>query len=170
MNYHYYSPLHKRKKTNNSMLFATDIIKVKEDKRGFLPKKNEEYPIFNEKIFSPIAGVVIKAENNIFDNKPYSGHYPYNTGNTVVIQKDNYYLLLGHMKQGSLVVKEGDFIQANELIGSAGNSGWTERPHLHMQLIKSDSPDYWAGIGISLQFRNMNLYKNRLIKLSSNNS
>ncbi len=28
MNYHYYSPIHKRKKTNNSMKFATDIVKI----------------------------------------------------------------------------------------------------------------------------------------------
>ena len=65
----------------------------------------------------------------------------------------------------SIVVKEGDKVRANDLIGSAGNSGWTERPHLHMQLINSDSENYWKGIGVSVRFKDMNLYKNRLVKI-----
>jgi len=58
----------------------------------------------------------------------------------------------------SIVVKEGDKVRANDLIGSAGNSGWTERPHLHMQLINSVSDN-------SVRFKDMNLYKNRLVKI-----
>jgi hypothetical protein len=164
MNYHYYSPVHQRKKTNNSMLYATDIVKIAKDKWKSLPKRNEEYPIFNEQIFSPMDGVVVTVVDNIPDNQPFSGDYPYNTGNTVVIRKDNQYLLLGHLKQGSIVVKEGDVIHANNLIGAAGNSGWTERPHLHMQLIQSDSNKYWSGTGLCIRYENKNLYKNSLIK------
>jgi hypothetical protein len=42
-------------------------------------------------------------------------------------------------------------------------SGYTERPHLHMQPIRSDSPDYWTGTGICTRYNKENLYKNRLI-------
>jgi murein DD-endopeptidase MepM/ murein hydrolase activator NlpD len=76
--------------------------------------------------------------------------------------------LSGQLKKGSILVNEGDRIDENELIGHAGNSGWTERAHLHMQLIYSDSPNYWTGIGISTRFANKNLYKNRFITLSAN--
>lgn len=165
MNYHFYSPVHKKNKTNNSMLFATDIVKITGNKLKFLPLENENYPVFKETIYSPISGIVVKAENDIPDNQPFSGNYPYNTGNTVVIQKDNFFLLLGHLKQGSVVVSTGDYIQQNEMIGFAGNSGYSERPHLHMQLIKSDSPDYWSGEGVCIRYKNKNLYKNRLIKV-----
>jgi hypothetical protein len=164
MNYHYYSPVHKKNRTNDSMLFATDIVKVTDNKLNFLPLKNESFPVFSERIYSPISGIIVKAENNIPDNLPFSGNYPYNTGNTVVIRKDDYYLLLGHLKQGSVAVKTGDYINSNDLIGYAGNSGYSERPHLHMQLIKSQSPDYWSGLGICIRYKNKNLYKNRLIK------
>jgi murein DD-endopeptidase MepM/ murein hydrolase activator NlpD len=99
--------------------------------------------------------------NDIPDNEPWSGNYPYNTGNTVVIQKDNYFLLLGHLKKDSIRVKEGDDVRCGEPIASAGNSGYSERPHLHMQLIKSESPNYWGGTGISIRYKNRNLYKNR---------
>jgi hypothetical protein len=166
MNYHYYSPVHIKNNTNNSMLYATDIVKINEDRAfNFLPKRNEEYPIFNEKIYSPMDGVVVKAENDIPDNIPFADEFPYNTGNTVVIKKDDYYFLLGHMRQGSVAVKVGDVVKAGDLLGHAGNSGWTERPHVHMQLMKSDTDKYWHGTGVCIQYKNKNLYKNRLIKI-----
>jgi hypothetical protein len=164
MNYHYYSVTHKKKKTNKSMLYATDIVRIDNKKYKWLPLENSDYPIFNENVYSPMDGIIAKVVNGIPDNEPYAGNYPYNTGNTVVIQKDNYFLLLGHLKNDSIVVSEGDTIHTNEIIGSAGNSGWTERPHLHMQLIESNSTNYWYGTGICITFNNKNLFKNRLIK------
>jgi hypothetical protein len=166
MNYHYYSPTHRKNKTSKSMLFATDIIKIEAGTWKFLPICNEDYPVFGEKIYSPLDGVVVKVMNGIPDNKPFSGNYPYNTGNTVVIRRDNYYVLLGHLKKDSIILKEGDVVKKNNLIGAAGNSGWTERPHLHMQVIQSDSLNYWSGKGISIRFNKCNLYKNRRIVLT----
>lgn len=166
MNYHYYSPVHIKNNTNNSMLYATDIVKIDEEGEfRFLPKRNEEYPIFNEKIYSPMDGVIVEAENNIPDNISFAGEFPYNTGNTVVIKKDDYYFLLGNMRQGSVAVMVGDVVKAGDLLGHAGNSGWTERPHVHMQLMKSDTDKYWHGTGVCIQYKNKNLYKNRLIKI-----
>jgi len=167
MNYHYYSRVHKKKKTNNSMLYATDIVKIINGNVNFLPLSNEGYPIFNEKIYSPIDGVIVKVENNIPDNKTFAGNYPYNTGNTVVIRKGDLFMLMGHLKYGSVIVKEGDSVKKNDLVANAGNSGWTERPHLHMQLIKSESDNYWFGEGVCIRYKNKNLYKNRVLKINS---
>lgn len=163
MNYHFYSSVHKKNKTNLSMLFATDIVKIRNLGKLFLPPRNEDYPIFEENLFSPIDGVVYKVENGIDDNIPYCGSYPYNTGNTIVIRKDNYYLLLGHLKKGSILVHSGEKVNSNQIIAKVGNSGYSERPHLHMQLIHSKSENYWFGKGISVQFKKKNLYKNRII-------
>jgi hypothetical protein len=165
MNYHFYSPMHIKNRTNNSMKFATDIVKIDHSITKFLPFNNEDYLIFGEKVFCPIDGTVIKVVNDIDDNIPYSGNYPYSTGNTIVIKKGIYYLLLGHLKKNSIKVKEGDLVQSNDLLGLAGNSGWTERPHLHMQLIESDSDNYWFGKGICIRYANKNLFKNRLIRI-----
>jgi Peptidase family M23 len=165
MNYHFYSPVHKKNRTNDSMLFATDIVKINEFKSNYLPLQNKDYPIFGEKVFCPINGLVIKVENNIADNIPFSGNYPYNTGNTVVIKNADKYLLLGHLKKDSIQVNVGDSVKANDLIAEAGNSGYTERPHLHMQLIESISDNFWKGHGISIKYRHKNLFKNRVIKL-----
>ena len=165
MNYHFYSRVHKKNRTNYSMLFATDIVRTDNQRHRFLPSQNEDYPIFGEKVFSPVSGVVVKVENSINDNTPYSGGYPYNTGNTVVIRNGSRYFLLGHLKKGSVNVKIGDVINANDYLADAGNSGYSERSHIHMQLIESDTENFWKGIGISIGFKNKNLFKNRIIKL-----
>jgi len=165
MNYHFFSRMHREKKTSLSMLFATDIVKIKNSGSNYLPPQNDDYPIFGEKVFSPIDGIVVKVENNIEDNIPYSGHYPYNTGNTIVIQHGNSYFLLGHLKKHSIRVKVGDKIAANDLVAEAGNSGYSERPHIHIQLIGCQTDKYWTGTGISIEYKGKNLYKNRLIKI-----
>jgi hypothetical protein len=165
MNYHFYSPLHKKNQTNYSMLFATDLVKIKKNKKGFIPRHNEEYPIFGEKVYCPMAGQVVKVENNIDDNEPFIGHYPYNTGNTVVIRNGDYYFLLGHLKKGSIEIAQGETLKQNDPIGQIGNSGFSERPHLHMQLIESKSENYWKGKGICIRYKGQNLYKNRMIEI-----
>jgi biotin carboxyl carrier protein len=164
MNYHYYSSIHKKKHTNLSMLYATDIVKRAGSYPSFFPKENSSYPIFGDDVYSPIEGTIVKVENTIADNQAFSGNYPYNTGNTVVIRHDNYVFLLGHLKQGSITVKPGDNVAANQVIAKAGNSGMSERPHIHVQLMRSKSDDYWHGEGICIQFNGTNLYKNRVIR------
>jgi hypothetical protein len=165
MNYHFHSSVHKKRNTNKSMRYATDIVKLNSDRKPFIPTTNEEYAIFGENVYCPMEGTVIKVINDIDDHKPFSGNYPYNTGNTVVIKQDNYYFLLGHLKQGSIKVEEYDSVKTGDLLGIIGNSGMSERPHLHMQLMKCNTDDYWKGLGICIQYRNKNLYKNRLIKV-----
>lgn len=163
MNYHYYSPLHRRRGTNNSMKFATDIVKIGSGGGKFMPPGTGDYAIFGENVYSPISGVVVRAENSVDDNIPYSGNYPYNTGNTIVIKHEDLYLLIGHLKKGSLKKETGDPVQEGELIAEAGNSGYSERPHIHMQLINSGTDNFWSGRGVGLTFMGKNIFKNRII-------
>lgn len=165
MNYHFHSPVHKKKNTNKSMLYATDIVKISKKHTSFIPKTREEYAIFSENVYSPFEGTIVKTVDDIDDNLPFAGNYPYNTGNTIVIKSDHYYFLLGHLKKGSLKVKLGDNVKRNDLLAAAGSSGMSERPHIHMQLIQSKDDDYWKGSGICITFKNKNLYKNRLVKI-----
>ena len=164
MNYHYYSPVHMKNNTNGSMLFATDIVKRDDAFHSFFPKGNDDYAIFGEAVYSPMDGIIVKVENSIEDNQPYIGTYPYNTGNTIVIKNDDRFFLLGHLKQGSIKVKTGECVKEHQMIGQIGNSGMSERPHLHMQLISCASENYWSGTGINMIFQGKNFYKNRTIK------
>ncbi len=74
-------------------------------------------------------------------------------------------MLMGHLIKDSIVVKEGEIVHTRDLIGSAGNSSWTERLHLDMQLIESETSNFWFGTGICIRYKNKNLYRSRLIKV-----
>jgi murein DD-endopeptidase MepM/ murein hydrolase activator NlpD len=74
-------------------------------------------------------------------------------------------MLIGHLKRGSIRIKSGDSVHQGDLLAEAGNSGYSERPHIHMQLICSQTDNYWSGLGTSITFQNKNLFKNRRIKV-----
>ena len=165
MNYHFYSGIHRKHNTNYSMLYATDIVRTDNIEKRFFPRENNDYPIFGENVLSPISGFIFKIVDSIEDNVPYSGKYPYNTGNTVIIRKGNLYMLLGHLKMGSIKVNEGETVNEKEIIAEVGNSGYSERPHLHMQYVMSETENFWKGTGVPIQYKARNIFKNRVIKL-----
>jgi murein DD-endopeptidase MepM/ murein hydrolase activator NlpD len=146
------------------MLYATDIVRTDKVEKRLFPRENTDYPIFGENVLSPVSGVIFRIVDKIEDNVPYSGKYPYNTGNTVIIRNGNLYMLLGHLKTGSIKVNEGDTIKEKEIIAEVGNSGYSERPHLHMQYIRSETENFWKGKGVSIQYKDRNIFKNRVIK------
>jgi hypothetical protein len=90
---------------------------------------------------------------------------PYGLGNHVVIRKGaDQYVVLGHMREGTVVVKPGDEVRAGQEIGRVGNSGWTERPHLHMQAMRSAKGDWRHGDPLPLCFAGRFLVRNQSIR------
>jgi Peptidase family M23 len=60
-------------------------------------------------------------------------------GNHLIIEAEVGYVLLAHLRNGSLKVGAGQHVSAGDVIGHVGNSGNTTLPHLHIQLM--DGPD-----------------------------
>lgn len=53
----------------------------------------------------------------------------------------------GHMKRGSLSVREGQQVAAGQALGQIGLSGLTEFPHLHFQIMRGETPvDPYTGL------------------------
>jgi len=172
MNYHYKSSTHGQHKTQKSMRYAVDIVKIGSWSRT-TPKliacaNNADYAIFHDTIISPVDGVVVKVEDGIENNVtfPGKGLLEYTVGNHVVIKKEDYYIIMGHMEKNSILVKEGDYVKVGDKIGLVGNSGLTARPHLHMQVSKCKDGEYWYADGVAVRF-NQTFYpvKNRMIKV-----
>jgi len=168
LNYHNKAQIHKRGKSNTSMRYATDIAKL--NKLGFtvknvLTKENIEYEIFHEKVYSPCEATVIEVVDGIEDNIPFSGKYPYNVGNRVVLKIDNFYIVMGHLAKGSIIIKEGDRVKSGQQLAIIGNGGFTPRPHLHMQVSKCEDGQYWQGKSIPIFFNDLYYpFKNKIIK------
>jgi hypothetical protein len=57
-------------------------------------------------------------------------------GNHVMIESGGSFVLLCHLKQGSIQGKVGDTINLHDKLGEVGNSGSSIQPHLHIQVMK----------------------------------
>jgi hypothetical protein len=74
-------------------------------------------------------------------------------GNHVVIAvaPGGPFVLLAHLRQGSVRVRPGQQVQAGDILGECGNSGNSTEPHVHVQV--SDSTDWERARGVPLAFR-----------------
>lgn len=112
VNYHYGFGQHRRSGASRSMRYAMDVVEVGPagmSARGFVPRRNEAFLIWQRPLLSPCTGVVAHVENGIEDNTAFGPHRPYGVGNHVVIRTaGDVYGTLGHLKRGSVCVKAGD--------------------------------------------------------------
>ncbi|MDD1694874.1 MAG: M23 family metallopeptidase [Methanoregula sp.] len=78
-------------------------------------------------------------------------------GNGVVIDLGNRkYACYGHMVNGSVRVKVGDTVTEGQVIGLMGNTGNSDAPHLHFQVI-TDNPSVLGGEGYPIVYRSFNV-------------
>lgn len=95
----------------------------------------KDYYCYELPIIAPAAGTVIKVEDTILENPVGGVNLSQNWGNTVIIKHtEGLYSKLSHLKNGTIKVKEGDFVSKGDFIGKLGNSGRSPEPHLHFQL------------------------------------
>jgi murein DD-endopeptidase MepM/ murein hydrolase activator NlpD len=74
-------------------------------------------------------------------------------GNYVVLDAGGFYVLLAHLRKGSVVVKAGDGVREGELLAYTGNSGNTMLPHLHVQVMDRADPADPTVSGVPARFR-----------------
>lgn len=73
-------------------------------------------------------------------------------GNHVVIaaRPGGPFVVLAHLRQGSITVVVGDEVTTGQTVAQCGNSGNSTQPHLHLQAI--DSTDWSRARGLPLAF------------------
>lgn len=79
------------------------------------------------------------------------------TGNHIIIESADGYVLYAHAQQGSLRVTKGEKITPGQHIANVGHSGNSTAPHLHFQLM--DNLDPWVAKGIPCCFREYEVLK-----------
>lgn len=120
-------------------VYAIDIVKL--NKAGNRAKhvfsqKLDDYEIFNDTLYSPCEGTVVRAEKDNPDNIPPSRKRGPTNTNMVAIDAGSYYVFMAHFKRGSVMVREGEKIRKGQPLALVGNSGFTLEPHLHIQAHK----------------------------------
>ncbi len=116
--------------------YAYDFLKVADGSSHQGERhKNESYFAFGEPILAPCDGTVVLAIDGVPDNTPGEVNPIHMTGNTLVLKTPaGEFILLAHLKEGSVRVKKGQQVRLGDLLAACGNSGNSTEPHLHMQL------------------------------------
>lgn len=118
----------------------------------------EDYGCYGVTVVAPAAGIVVIAHDGEPEMVPgtVSNNFTAPTGNHVAIQLESgTYLLIAHLKQGSLQVQEGEQVQEGQPIGECGNSGNTSEPHIHIHHQRQDPREFPLNFaeGLPLFFR-----------------
>lgn len=111
------------------------------------PTALTDYPSYGQPVLAPADGLVVTAVDAHPDQAIGSTDAAHPLGNHVVLDLgQRRYLLLAHLKPGSLQVREGQPIRRGQQLAHVGNSGNTSEPHLHLQL--QSGPDLVTADGI----------------------
>ena len=129
----------------------------------------ERFLAFGRPILAPAAGRVVSVHEGEADHvarrskfalvryaltqaKRAHGGAGALAGNHVIIQRDGGgYVVLAHLRAGSIQVEEGERVAVGHELGQCGNSGNSTQPHVHVQVM--DSPDPFTARGLPLAFR-----------------
>ncbi len=99
-----------------------------------------DYYCFGLPVLSPVGGFVVKTLDSLPDNAPGQVDMDNNWGNHVLIRMQNgLYALLAHLKQGSVSVEAGAYVNPNQQLAECGSSGRSPQPHLHLHIQRSET-------------------------------
>ena len=127
--------------------FAIDFFQIAAN--GLLAEGPSEmlssYPYYGAEVFSATPGRVVGVLDGLPDG-PIALELPPITaakagGNHVVVALGNdRYAYYAHLQPGSIRVEVGDRVQVGQTLGLLGNSGNSNAPHLHFQLMDGPTP------------------------------
>jgi hypothetical protein len=121
--------------TRSTQRHALDIMQVV-DGSIHRPDSTDltSYYIYDQPVLAPASGTVTYVVDGHPDLPIGSVDSQHPTGNQLVIDiGGGRYLLMGHLRQGSIAVNVGDHVTEGQPIARVGKSGHTSHPHLHIQ-------------------------------------
>jgi len=99
----------------------------------------EDYLAFRKPVLSPTRGRVVRVVDAFPDNPIGITDRANNWGNLVVLKDDRgFHVEISHFAEGSIRVKEGEWVERGTLLGLCGNSGYSPQPHIHVQVQLTD--------------------------------
>jgi murein DD-endopeptidase MepM/ murein hydrolase activator NlpD len=126
---------------------AVDFVQLDEDGRGYRgdPKRAESWYGYGEPVLAPADGTVVSV-SDVHPDEPIGklGVRP-SYGNHVLLRiGEHRYAVMGHLKQGSARVREGERVRLGQQIAAVGDSGDSLWPHLHIHVQEGPELDHQA--------------------------
>ena len=169
----------------HSQEFAFDVVGSLKEKHWseIMDSANNEFDFYNAEVHAIADGVVVDYCDDIPDharaNSDYTneelnellakyGYASIGAGNYVTLKHANdEYSFYAHLIPGSITVKKNDKVKQGQIIGNLGNSGNSEGPHLHFQLMNEASN--LTGRGLPCYFSNIKDQYGQQIELITQN-
>jgi len=120
--------------------------------RGLRPADPTAYAIFGRSLHAPCDGRVIAAHGTAPDLEVPQQDMVNRLGNHVILDCDGVWIVLAHLRQGSVAVAPGDAVRTGARLGAIGNSGASSEPHLHIHAQRpaaEGAPPISSRVGIS---------------------
>ena len=132
-----HSPLQSHHLSAYNQRFALDLVRL-EDGRIFTDGTgNASVHSWEQPLVSPVDGTVVAARGEMEDSEGlnFVTDRADAAGNVIVIELDTgHFVVLAHLRHGTLRVSEGDRVRTGDRLALVGNSGNTTMPHLHLQV------------------------------------
>ncbi len=109
---------------------------------------------WDQPILAPCDGMIVHVENRQDDAPPEQRRRDHKRpfGNYASIETPRGYIILAHLKKGSIDVRVGDVVRAGTTIARCGNSGDTRGAHLHLHAQDQPSQNVDIANGIPVAF------------------
>lgn len=98
-------------------------------------RKLEDYYCFGATVVAPAQGQIVACRDDLPDNPPGEVDTVRNWGNYIQIRiASGHIVVLAHLRQHSLLIKEGEWVTAGQCLANCGNSGRSPQPHVHLHI------------------------------------
>jgi hypothetical protein len=141
--------------------YAIDFLRVENGSSlSGDPSDNASYFIFGADVLAAAPGRIVAVRDTVAENDPTvplpEFDFDSATGNFVVEDMgDGHFALYAHLQPGSVQVRPGERVQRGQTLGLVGNTGDSDEPHLHFQVM--DGPVALAANGLPYVFDDFRL-------------
>lgn len=147
------SPLQNHHLAAYNQRFALDLVRLDDGSIFTDETGNASVASWEQPLLSPADGTVVVARGEMEDSEGanFVTDPADAAGNVVVIELDTgHFVVLAHLRHGTLQVGEGDRIRKGDPLALVGNSGNTTMSHLHLQV--QTHRDFWDPDNRSVPF------------------
>ena len=149
--------------------YAYDLAAIDSPSGGYLAKSRvklllsgasvEDSYSWAQPVHAPADATVVDLCNDAADHRSvrrvtglvrggkHTGDFRELAGNFLLLKIRNVFVLLAHLRHGSIRVSKGDTVSRGDTVAEVGNSGSSRTPHLHLQVVDGPDPHRAATVG-----------------------